>query len=112
MLILDEPSNHLDSKTKQWLAKKLSYFKGKCLLISHDRMLLNLCCHIAKLTAQGIELVESNYDGFELQSVQHQEAKAQKLNRLQTQQKKAKVTAQPDTEKAQKRAYQGAKKGK
>ena len=112
ILILDEPSNHLDSETKQWLAEQLLCFKGRCLLISHDRMLLNLCRHIAKLTTLGIELVESNYDGFELQYLQHQEARAKKLNQLQVQQKKALFSAQRDTEKAQKRASLGVKKGK
>jgi ATPase subunit of ABC transporter with duplicated ATPase domains len=111
ILILDEPSNHLDSETKQWLAEQLLSLKGKCLLISHDRMLLNFCRHIAKLTAQGIELVTSDYDEFELQGLQHQEANAKKLNQLQSQQKQAIFTAQRDTEKAQKRASQGAKKG-
>ncbi|MFQ3191998.1 MAG: ATPase subunit of ABC transporter with duplicated ATPase domains [Paraglaciecola sp.] len=112
MLILDEPSNHLDSDTKQWLAEQLLCLKGKCLLISHDRMLLNLCRHIAKLTSQGMVLVTSDYDGFERQGLQHQEAKAKKLSQLQTQQKKAILNAQRDTEKAQKQASQGAKKGK
>lgn len=112
ILILDEPSNHLDGHTKQWLAEQLLSFKGKCLLISHDRMLLNLCGHIVKLSPIGIELVASNYDGFEQQILLNEDAKAKKLKQLQTQQKKAIVSAQRDTEKAQKRSYQGAKKGK
>jgi ATPase subunit of ABC transporter with duplicated ATPase domains len=112
ILILDEPSNHLDSETKQWLTEKLLSFTGRCLLISHDRMLLNLCRHIAKLTPGGIELVESNYDAFELQNLQHEKATAKKLNQLQVLQNKAILSAQRDTEKAQKRASQGANKGK
>jgi len=112
ILILDEPSNHLDLGAKQWLVEQLLTFKGKCLLISHDRMLLNLCRHIAKLTPVGIELVESNYVAFELQNLQHQEAKVKKTKQLQVQQTKAIYSAQRDAEKAQKRASQGIKKGK
>jgi ATPase subunit of ABC transporter with duplicated ATPase domains len=112
ILLLDEPSNHLDSDTKQWLAKQLLSFKGKCLLISHDRMLLNLCCHIAKLTPVAIQLVESNYDEFEQQSLHIEDARVKKLKQLQVQQKKTMFNAQRDTEKAQKRASQGVKKGK
>lgn len=112
ILILDEPSNHLDSDTKQWLAEQLLCFKGKCLLISHDRMLLNLCGHIARLTQHGIELFESNYDEFEYQTLLQQQATDKKVKQLQTQQKKATLSAQRDKEKAQKRADQGVKKGK
>jgi len=75
-------------------------------------MLLNLCGHIAKLAPIGIELVASNYDGFEQQILLNEDAKAKKLKQLQTQQKKAIVSAQRDTEKAQKRANQGTKKSK
>lgn len=112
LMILDEPSNHLDSDTKQWLAEQLLCFKGKCLLISHDRMLLNLCGHIARLTQHGIELFESNYDEFAYQTLLQQQATDKKVKQLQTQQKKATLTAQRDKEKAQKRADQGVKKGK
>jgi ATPase subunit of ABC transporter with duplicated ATPase domains len=107
-----KPSNHLDSETKQWLAERLLSFKGRCLLISHERMLLNLCRYLAKLTPRGIELVESNYDAFELQNLQHEKATAKKLYQLQVQQNKARFSAQRDTEKAQKRASRGANKGK
>jgi ATPase subunit of ABC transporter with duplicated ATPase domains len=112
ILVLDEPSNHLDGDTKLWLAEQLLSFKGKCLLISHDRMLLNLCRHIAKLTPIGIELVESNYEGFEQQSLRNKNARVKKLNHLQVQQKKTMDNAQRDTEKSQKRASQGIRKGK
>ncbi|MEP1447349.1 MAG: ATP-binding cassette domain-containing protein [Paraglaciecola sp.] len=112
ILILDEPSNHLDGLSKQWLAEQLLSFKGQCLLISHDRLLLNLCRHIAKLTPLGIELVESNYDGFEQQRLLNENAQAKKLKQLLALQKRTKLSAQRDAEKAQKRASQGVKKSK
>ena len=37
ILILDEPSNHLDAKGKSWLIKQIQSFKGQLLLISHDQ---------------------------------------------------------------------------
>ncbi len=37
MLILDEPSNHLDIEAKEVIEESLSKFKGTLLLISHDR---------------------------------------------------------------------------
>lgn len=110
-LILDEPSNHLDSKSKAWLAEQLMRFEGKCLLISHDRSLLNICQYIAKLSVDGISLHEGNYDAFDEQQIQHEQARVNRLYQLQAQKKQALASAQRDTEKAQKRASQGHKKG-
>ena len=110
IVILDEPSNHLDSQSKHWLAEQLQHFNGKCLLVSHDRELLNLCQHIAELTSDGINIHASSYDQFENQQIQLSHAKAKTLKQLQTQHKKAKATAQRDLEKAQKRSSQGTKK--
>jgi len=40
LLLLDEPSNHLDVDTREALAKSLAEFPGSVLLVSHDRHLL------------------------------------------------------------------------
>ncbi len=36
LLMLDEPSNHLDEPGKQWLIERMQYFEGSILLVSHD----------------------------------------------------------------------------
>ncbi|MBO4304989.1 MAG: ABC-F family ATP-binding cassette domain-containing protein [Lentisphaeria bacterium] len=41
ILLLDEPSNYLDTPAVEWLRKSLKSFPGTILLISHDRFLLN-----------------------------------------------------------------------
>ncbi len=40
LLLLDEPSNHLDVDTREALARALAGFPGSVLLVSHDRHLL------------------------------------------------------------------------
>ncbi|MCB9809597.1 ABC-F family ATP-binding cassette domain-containing protein [Candidatus Peribacteria bacterium] len=40
ILLLDEPSNHLDDAGKQWLEGFIEGFNGSVVLISHDRNLL------------------------------------------------------------------------
>ena len=40
LLLLDEPSNHLDEPTLRVLTKALREFEGSCVVISHDRLFL------------------------------------------------------------------------
>ncbi|MFY7665613.1 ATP-binding cassette domain-containing protein, partial [Flavobacterium sp.] len=41
LLILDEPSNHLDMKTKDIIKEALRDFEGTVILVSHDRDFLD-----------------------------------------------------------------------
>ncbi|MCR4404771.1 MAG: ATP-binding cassette domain-containing protein [Candidatus Acetothermia bacterium] len=41
LLLLDEPSNHLDFAAVEWLEEYLSKWEGSYLLVSHDRLLLD-----------------------------------------------------------------------
>ncbi len=66
LLLLDEPSNHLDLEAVLWLQNFLRSFEGTVIVISHDRDLLNAVAqrivHLerAKLISYG-----GNYDRFE-----------------------------------------------
>jgi len=52
ILLLDEPSNHLDIETIEGLAQSLSVFQGGLLLISHDQRYANAAPAVAALLAQ------------------------------------------------------------
>merc|ERR1711865_932899 len=41
LLLLDEPSNHLDSSARDWLGKYIANYDGSVVLVSHDVGLLN-----------------------------------------------------------------------
>jgi ATPase subunit of ABC transporter with duplicated ATPase domains len=45
LLMLDEPTNHLDLDGKEELAQALMDFEGGCLLVSHDRELIERSCN-------------------------------------------------------------------
>jgi len=44
ILLLDEPSNHLDIETIEGLARSLTTYQGGVLLVSHDERLITLIC--------------------------------------------------------------------
>jgi ATPase subunit of ABC transporter with duplicated ATPase domains len=46
-LILDEPSNHLDAASRSALAQQLQQWRSGLLLISHDRVLLEVMDSVA-----------------------------------------------------------------
>ncbi|MFK7824519.1 MAG: ATP-binding cassette domain-containing protein [Oligoflexales bacterium] len=44
VLLVDEPTNHVDAETKQVILEALNNFRGVGVIISHDRLLLNELC--------------------------------------------------------------------
>ena len=53
LLLLDEPSNHLDVDMREALAKALTQFEGSILLVSHDRHLLRSTTDEFMIVADG-----------------------------------------------------------
>ncbi|HET8598112.1 MAG TPA: ATP-binding cassette domain-containing protein [Castellaniella sp.] len=53
LLLLDEPSNHLDVDTREALARALAEFPGSVLLVSHDRHLLRTTVDTFWIVADG-----------------------------------------------------------
>ncbi|WP_314010179.1 ATP-binding cassette domain-containing protein [Cryptobacterium curtum] len=53
VLVVDEPTNHVDASTRQALFAELSKFKGVGVLISHDRELLDALCSQCLFIANG-----------------------------------------------------------
>ena len=45
LLILDEPTNHIDSETVEWLESYLAAWKGALLMVTHDRYFLERVCN-------------------------------------------------------------------
>lgn len=66
-LFLDEPSNHLDSTTKLLLFRKIKQSAQPCLIISHDRALLNLMDMIIEIKKQSLFVYGGNYDDYKRQ---------------------------------------------
>ncbi|MBB1310619.1 ABC-F family ATP-binding cassette domain-containing protein [Pseudoalteromonas sp. SR41-8] len=110
LLILDEPSNHLDQSAKQWLIDQLHAFKGQVIVVSHDRQLLNQCDAIIELSSQGVHYETGNYEHFNEQKTRQQTALTKQINNLDKERQKHLQQTQLNREKAQQRAAQGNKK--
>lgn len=68
LLLLDEPSNHLDLEATLWLENFLKDYRATVLIISHERDLLNnVVDHILHLENGRITLYPGGYDAFERQ---------------------------------------------
>jgi len=66
VLLLDEPSNHLDLRSVIWLESFLKSYEGSVLLISHDRKFLNtLATRIFELDRASLTVYSGNYDDYE-----------------------------------------------
>ena len=68
ILLLDEPSNHLDLEATLWLENFLKAYPATLLVISHERDFLNnVVDHILHLQGGKLTLYPGGYDAFEKQ---------------------------------------------
>jgi ATP-binding cassette subfamily F protein 3 len=89
ILLLDEPSNHLDLEAVLWLQSYLRAWPGSFLMISHDRAMLNAACEsILHLDQKKLAFYRGDYDTFErvrrekqaLQAAQAQKQQAERAH--------------------------------
>lgn len=65
LLILDEPTNHIDNETVEWLEEYLASFRGALLLVTHDRYFLDRVTNrIFELDNGNLYSYEGNYAAF------------------------------------------------
>jgi ATPase subunit of ABC transporter with duplicated ATPase domains len=65
VLVMDEPTNHMDMETIESLNLALELFKGTLIFVSHDRQFVgSLASRIIELTPQGPEVYLGNYDEY------------------------------------------------
>jgi len=66
LLILDEPTNHIDIDTREILEDALEQYKGTLLFVSHDRFFINkLANRVLNIEGHKIKSYYGNYDDFE-----------------------------------------------
>ncbi|MDD9267883.1 ABC-F family ATP-binding cassette domain-containing protein [Paenibacillus sp. GCM10023248] len=77
LLILDEPTNHIDNETAIWLEDFLSKWRGALLLVTHDRYFLERVTNrILELDGGRIYSYEGNYEAFLEKKAERMESQA------------------------------------
>lgn len=110
LVLLDEPSNHLDTAGRQVLYDYIQSTPSALLVVSHDKRLLNLLDMVYELDKQGITAYGGNFDFYleqkQLESNALQEDVKSKMKAL----RKAREVARDTLERQQKLDARGKKK--
>ncbi len=78
VLILDEPTNHIDLNTKEVLEEALAEFKGTIILVSHDRYLINkVADRIIEVQPEGVRSYDGNFDAYAAKVAEEKKASEQ-----------------------------------
>ncbi|EGC39977.1 hypothetical protein DICPUDRAFT_52338 [Dictyostelium purpureum] len=89
VLLLDEPSNHLDLHACVWLEKYLNSWDRTLLVVSHEASFLNeVVDNIIHIHDQRLSQYKGNYDAFTKQRAQNQRTKEKAKDKQDTKLKK------------------------
>ncbi len=110
LIVMDEPTNHLDTAAREKLYALIERSRAAMLIVSHDRMLLDLVQTTWELTSRGAEKFGGNYTHYReirdarLGALSQQIGEKEKALRL------ARQTARETLERRQKTEIRGGRK--
>ncbi|MEN9896252.1 MAG: hypothetical protein RIR97_2104 [Pseudomonadota bacterium] len=84
VMLLDEPSNHLDIESLIWLEDFLKNFEGALLMTSHDREFMNRIVNkVIEIDGGGLTTYSGNYEFYEQQRLQNERQQQAQFDRQQ-----------------------------
>jgi ATPase subunit of ABC transporter with duplicated ATPase domains len=110
IVLLDEPSNHLDTWSRNKLYDYIQSTKNTLITVSHDRTLLNLLETVQELNKQGIKVYGGNYNFYATQKEMEYNTLNHELKNREKALKKAKDVEREAAERKQKLDARGKKK--
>ncbi|WP_090382720.1 ABC-F family ATP-binding cassette domain-containing protein [Dyadobacter sp. SG02] len=110
IVLLDEPSNHLDAPGRALLYEYIRSTGNTLVVVSHDRMLLNLLGTVCELGKRGITVYGGNYDFYAGQKAIENEALNFDVKAKEKALRKARETERESMERQQKLDARGKKK--
>ncbi|HEX8048539.1 ABC-F family ATP-binding cassette domain-containing protein [Rhizobium sp.] len=84
VMLLDEPSNHLDLESLIWLEEFLKGYEGALLMTSHDREFMNrIVTKIIEIDAGSLTSYSGDYEFYEQQRAQNEKQQQAQFERQQ-----------------------------
>ncbi|MEI6947174.1 ABC-F family ATP-binding cassette domain-containing protein [Paraflavisolibacter sp. H34] len=110
IVLLDEPSNHLDTGGRHLLYDLIQSSPATLLVVSHDRTLLNLLDPVCELSKRGLTVYGGNYDFYAEQKALELNALDQDIKSREKAIRKAKEVERETAERRQRLEARGKKK--
>ena len=110
LILLDEPSNHLDVAARDILYNFIAHTKSTLMVVSHDRKLLNLLEKTCELSKRGITFYGGNYDFYAEQKQIENNALSHDIQSKDKALRKAKEKERETKERQQRQDARGKKK--
>ena len=110
LVLLDEPSNHLDTAGRALLYEFIATTSCALIVVSHDRKLLNGLPTIAELSKRGLTMYGGNYDFYIEQKTIANNALTQDIQSKEKALRKAKEKERETMERQQKLDARGKRK--
>ena len=106
-ILLDEPTNNLDSQSKQVLIEWIQTHSAGFVIVSHDRNLLNTMDEIIEMTSKDIQRFGGNYYFYKTQKKVQQASLLQQIFDAEKELKQAARSAQTTRERHEQRHKKG-----
>lgn len=109
IVLMDEPSNHLDKESRKQLYDYIAHSKATLLIVSHDRKLLNLLPATFELHRDGITSYGGNYEFYKMQKAEAVAALQSQIGEKEKELRSARKIERETLERQQKHASRGEK---
>jgi ATPase subunit of ABC transporter with duplicated ATPase domains len=110
LILLDEPSNHLDNFSRKNLYDFVESTDQTMIVVSHDRSLLNLFSTVLELNAKGIRTYGGNFDFYSQQKAIENDALYEGIDNKERALRKAREKEEEVVKRQQKLDSRGKKK--
>lgn len=110
VVLLDEPSNHLDTVSRDILYNYIATTTDTLVIVSHDKTLLNLVGTVCELSKKGITTYGGNYNFYAEQKAIEAEALQEDVKEKEKAIRKARETEKEALERKQRLDARGKKK--
>lgn len=111
-LILDEPSNHIDSHWRRALINQLQRWNGGLVVVSHDRELLESMQRIVELSSTGLSRYGGNYSFYAQQKALETQNALQLLEQRKRERQREQKALREQKERLEKRQSRGNRQGR